>query len=525
MPLSDSWYADNTVRRGILVKVGVYSTGVAETIGETFKYISNVGYTTANSVISFLPAISGSMRFSESLSQDGGISISYGDIELLNIDGSLDDWIDPSKYVWVNRSVDIYYCDPNIVVDTEADIYTTFDLIFSGVIADIGSRSRNTLNIKVRDKMERLNAPITEVTLGTYGTWGTGSGQTNQDAVVPLVFGEPHNFQPLLIDPSQLEYQVSQGPIEQITEIRDNGVPIYTVSTLTGSATINLTTGKFKLTNPIVGECTISAQGVAKSIDLSNGTLLSTYNNNIANLIALLVTQYGNSVSKLTASELDLTNLSTFATANTQYVGLVLNSRENLLSICQALASSIGAQIYFTRQGKLQLLRYGVPTTDTSVSIGPEDMVLNSMAISDRSTIVAAKKLGYCKNWYMQDNLVTAIPVEHKYMFNTEYWLKTSDDTTGTKTLYRLNAEPVQKDTLLVDGSQAQAEAIRLNNYFGAIRTTYKFTGYSKLLTLKLGQPVSITHPRFGLSSGKSGQVVSLSPDWSGGKIDIEVVV
>lgn len=523
MALSQDWYNDTSKNRCVLIKVGVYSTGVAETSGEIFKYLANSGYTTLDGNTTYLPIVTGSLRFSESLSAEGGIAISYGDIELLNYDGSLDDWLDTTKYIWVNRPIEMYYGDPTVIVNSVTDIPTNFDLVFSGVIADIDSRTKDTLNIKVRDKMERLNTAVSEAVLGTYGSWG--SGQTNQDNLLPLIFGEPHNFQPMLINPALLEYYAGVGPIEQITEIRDNGVPIYTVGILTGGATVNLTTGKFQLTKPIVGECTVSAQGVKQSIDFNTGTLSNTYSNNIASLIAVLVTQYGKASTKLSISELDLPNFLAFSTSNTQYVGLYLNTRENVLSVCQNLANSVGAQVYFTRTGKLQLLQYGVPTTDASVSIGPEDMVINSLSISNRSTIVAAKKVAYCKNWYTQANLTTAIPTEHKYMFGSEYWYKTSEDTTGSKTLFKLNSEPTEKPTLLIDGTQANAEAIRLNNYFGQIRTTYKFTGFSRLLTLKLGQQVVLTHPRFGLGSGKTGQVVSLSPDWATGRIEIEVII
>jgi hypothetical protein len=523
MPLTQDWYDDTRNQRCVLVKVGVYSTGISETAGETFKYLSNVGMVTFDGSVAFIPLITGSLRFSESISSEGGIAISYGDIELVNQDGSLDNWLDTSKYIWVNRPIEIYYGSPQTILSTISDLTTSFDLVFSGVVSDIDSRSANTVNIKVRDKMERLNTAITEQVLGTYGTWG--SGQTNQDNVLPIIFGEPHNFQPMLIDPSQLEYYAGIGPIEQITEIRDNGVPIYTVGILTGGATVNLTTGKFKLTKPIVGDCTISAQGIKQSINFSNGILGSSYTNNVANIIAVLVTQYGKTSTKLSISELDLANFLAFSNTNVQYIGTYINSRENVLTICQNIASSVGAQIYFTRLGKLQILQYGVPTSDASVSIGPEDMLLNSLSISNRSTIVAAKKLGYCKNWFLQTNLVTAIPVEHKYMFGEEYWYKTSDDTTSSKTLYKLNTEPVEKSTYLIDGTQANAEAIRQNNYFGQIRTTYKFTGFSRLLTLKLGQPVTLTHPRFGLANGKLGQVVSLGPDWATGRVEVEVVV
>jgi hypothetical protein len=686
MTMPQTWYDDTSASRCIIAKVSVYSTGSAESIGEKVKYFSNRGYNTATADILIDPCMTGTVRFSESISSDGDIAISYGDLELDNTDGSKDVWLDVASYVWVNRSIQVYYGDPTQILANATAIASTFDLIFDGIIVDIGSRSRNTVNIKVRDKMERLNVPITETTLGTYGTWGAGVGQTNQDTVLPLIFGEPHNVQPLLIDPALLEYQINNGEIEQITEIRDNGVPIhdgvastssvtltfdtlgtsgantstlggggsfaigssfntetgctfgssfviyrsdiitpstsgtgclgpsisfsgdsastinidparaYTGITLdfaagtdaanitvhyetasassfdilpgfdwsmqtgqvlsvvgdiitsivitapygmiidnliltgTGSsglvgATVDLSTGKFKLSKPIVGDCTVSVQGIKKSINLNTGALVNSYNNNIASILATIVTQYGPSNSRLAASDIDLPNFLTFSTENTQPVGLAILDRQNILSICRDLTNSVGAQLYFTRQGKLQLITYGEFSSGSVVTITNKEIVHNTLSISNRSSIIAAKKIGYCKNWFVQNNLITAIPVQHKYWFSENYWLKTSEDTTNTKTLYKLNLEPVQKDTLLVRGSDAIAEATRLNNYFGVIRTTYRFTGTSKLLTLKLGQQVILQNNRFGLTSGKSGQVVTLEPNWTTGLIDVEVVI
>lgn len=524
MPMSQEWYDNPSNPRLIIAIVGVYSSGVHEPAGETLKYLTNSGFNTLQGDVSFLPFITGSLRVSESLSEEGSISMSYGDIEILNSSGELDSWLDGTGYIWVNRSVNIYYSDQNLSINNVSEIASTCDLVFSGVVADIDSRSRNVLNIKIRDKMERLNTPVSEDVLGTYGTWSSAQGQTNQDNIKPIIIGEPHNFQPLLIDPAQLEYWAGVGPLEQITEIRDNGVPVYTVGVIPGGATVNLTTGKFKLTKPIVGECTVSAQGLKKSLNLVTGVLENSYNNTIANAIAILVTQYGNTATRLLVSEIDLSNFNNFNTQSPQAIGVYVNSRENLLSLCQQVASSVGAQIYFTRVGKLRILRYGVPSSTPTVFITPEDMHLNSFSTSGRSQVLAAKKVGYAKNWYVQENLVTAIPQEHKYMFGTETWSKTSNDSTNVKTLYKLHSEPAEKPTYLIEGADAAAEALRLNNYFGLVRTKYRFTGFSKLLTIELGQQVHITYPRFGLQEGKNFQVVGLNPDWLAQKVDIEVV-
>lgn len=520
MPYSQNWLEDTAVRRCILIKATVYDVLATSEIS---IYMSTTGYITSDSSVMFLPIVSGGLSFTESISEDGSTSASYGDVEIINTNGDYDSWLDSTKYVWSNRAIQLYYGDPSWVATNFTQVTTDFELIFDGIISDIDSKSRDTINLKIRDKLERLNNPITENKLGTYGTWN--GGQTNQDSIRPLVFGEVHNVEPLLIDPSILEYMMNDGNTENLIELRDNGVPIYSVADLPGGATVSLATGKFTLTYPIYGVLTASLQGVKNSIDLSTGNLVSgSYVNRVANLIALITTQYGKSYSKLSNTDLDLDNLQTFDSANTQTVGIIITDRDNLLSVCEALASSLGAQLFFTRKGKLQLLKYGVPTSDASVTITDNDILHHSLNIVNRTKVIAATKLAYAKNWTIQTNLLTAIPQQHKDLYATEWLTVTIKDDT-IRSLYKLNVDPIQKDTYLITTANATTEATRLNDYFKTVRTTYGFTGTSKLLSLKVGQPVVLQHNRFGLSSGLSGQVVSLSPNWSKGQVGVEVLI
>ncbi|MFI3221379.1 MAG: hypothetical protein QX189_20020 [Methylococcales bacterium] len=537
MAYSQSWLEDPDAIRGILVEVYTAAWSGSAWV-EVPVYVSNIGYITTDALTVFNPVITGGAQFSETLSLDGSTSMSFGDIQIDNTSGGYDEVLDSTKYVWVNRPIKVYLGDPRWICANLAAIRTTFELVFDGVVADVDSKSRETLNIRVRDKLERLNTPLTEDTLGTYGSWG--SGQTNQESIKPLIFGEVFNIEPLYVDPANLEYMFNNGNSELVIELRDNGVPIYTHNgtsvTLNDGNTIYTSTGKIRLGRALAGTLTMSAQGVKNSIDLSSynstysaycgtGALVSgTYSNNIANLIALIVTQYGKSTTRLSAPDLDLVNLAAFASSNTQSVGTSITDRSNTLTVCQELATSIGAQLFMTRKGQLQLLRLGVPTTDASVTITDRDILHHSLSISNKVEVTAATTLSYCKNWTLQSSLLTMIPEQHKTMFANDTVPKTVEDPT-VKTLYKLDALPVVKDTMLIIGSEATTEATRLNNYFKTPRKVYKFTGFPKLMSLKLGQPVVLQHNRFGLSSGVSGQVISLAPNWLTSTIEIEVIV
>lgn len=519
MAYSQAWLEDASSIRGILIEATVKDV-VANT--ETTKYLSNIGYVVTDGTVSYLPIISGGVQVTETLPLDGSATLSFGDIELDNLSGELDDWLDSSKYIWVNRSIKAYIGDPRWLCANLSEVYTKFEKIFDGVIADIDSKTRTKLNIKIRDKLERLNTPITETVIGTYGNWA--SGQSNTDQLKPVVIGEVHNITPVLIDPSQLEYMVNRSSVESIIEIRDNGVPLYSSGTATTSgATVDLPAGKFKLNQAVAGTITASVQGTLGSFNFSTGSYTATYNNNVANLVALLAVNFGS--SPLSVAELDLPNLLNFSNANTQPVGLYTDTGTSVISACQEIASSIGAQIYISRKGQLQLLRIGENTSDAVVTITEDDILYQTLAILNRTEVVCTNKIAYCKNWTTQSNLTTAIYPEDKELFSTEYLPAKSTTDTAVKGVYRLSEDVPEKNTLLLKGTDAKAEANRLTNFYKVPRSVYKFTGTSKLLSLKLGQGVILTHSRFGLSQGKPGQVVSLSPDWLTSLVEVEVLI
>jgi len=805
--ITQTWLEDQTSIRCLLVEVTAWNVA---TSAETSFYLSSKGYVTSDSAVTFLPYLTGTLQTTESISIDGSLSMSFGDIQIANDNGDLDSWLDYTKYIWVNRGIKVYLGDPRWA-STLANIQssTTFEKIFDGIIADIDSSARESINIKVRDKLQRLNYPLTDNILGIYGTWA--GGQTNQDTIRPLIFGEVHNMSPILVggtaSPEYMFNDTNTGTLvtstaattnlitcastagffpnkqvvftfsttgysggfggivpgtayyiktvdsattftiaatytggningtaaftlsnatasiaypvlaetsitksESVIEIRSNGTPIYTDSgvfgtsvigtavttnlitcnntslftigypvvfttsignilagkvyyiktidsastftvsttqdlalavtliTATGTsqvfnvkytttasstalttnlitcaststfsvgsrivfntaiggisvstlyyvktidsgttftvsltdggaavtlstasaasdiyietrpilASVDLTTSKFVLKQAQPGPITASVQGVKRSINLSNSTVSNTftttgsqtatlsitpggllenvYTNNIANIIALIVTQYGQKSNKLSASDIDLTNFISFATTNIAPIGVLVSDRANVLTVCQEIAASANAQLFFNRAGQLQLLKLENSPSGTITSITDNDILHHSLHISSKTDITAAIKIGYCKNYTVQQNVAALTPGTAAVMFADEWYSNTQADT-GVQSIYKLDTTPVQKDTKLIVGSDASALATSLLSYYKVPHTIYAFTGTSKLMSLKLGQWVTLTHNRFGLNSGKSGQVITLSPDWANGIVNVEVII
>jgi hypothetical protein len=507
------WLRNPSAIRCILVEVTANINGT-----ETQLYLSNRNYVTqptdtpANTT--YLPILKTSVKFTENLSLEGTGSLSYGDIAVDNSTKEYDSWL---RAAWQGRAIKIFIGDPKFSRDN-------FTEIFTGLVANIGSSDPYTLNIQLRDFLDKLNTPITEAVVGNYfkGSLVTTLiyDNPNKEQVKPLVFGEVFNITPVLLDPTELEFMVHNGPIERIIDIRDNGVPLD----ITTGYTVDLTKGTFKLLNNPAGQITCSVQG-SKNPD---------YKNTVAEIIKRIVKNYGNpSVNGvITDSNIDLVNFSAFETANQQKVGIYISGKDNMLSVCQELAGSVGAQLVATRLGKLKLLKVDVPQAG-STSITDQDIISGTFQVSQKPDVIGTYKLGYCKNYTLQPGLLTGIPQAHRDLVSGE-WLSATFTNITASALYRLNVLPEQKNTLMLTDSklletdsdgQVLAEATRLVNLRSTQRYIYRFTATSMFLQVQIGDMITVTHSRFGLSAGVAAQVLSTEIDWDTGFINLEVLV
>lgn len=492
-----AWLGNQAAVRVVIIEVGVKLNGGSETT----RYLSTRPYTTkptdspANQY--YDPIVTTGIQFTERLDIDGQGSLSTGDIEIANYNGERDSWLDD---IWDNHTLKAWIGDPTW---DRAD----FQMIFNGVVANIDSKSRDVLNLSLRDKLQRLNTPVTDAVVG-----GTG---TNKDDVISLSFGEVANVTPKLIDPVTLKYQIHNGPVEGIFEVRDNGKKI--------DVSLDNPNGQFTLVRQSFGGVTCSVQGDKNVLLPGDGT--STYKNTISKLVRRIATGYGKVSDRFDSTDLDLTNLNAFETAFPQPVGIYADGRTNVLLLLQQLADSVGAQVVMSRLGLLRLIQLKIPGDGTPVVITESQMIERSLRIAERPFVKASVKLGFDRNWTVQTGLLTSIPEEHKVLLATE-WRSVTSTSTATQDDYKLNAAPVQVDTYLCTRTDAQAEALRRLNLWKVPRTVFEFEGTVDLLQgLELGGAATLYNKRFGLSLGKTGIVVSLAPDWMNGRVKVSVLV
>jgi hypothetical protein len=487
-----AWLGSSSAQRVTLFEVGVKSAG-----GDTMRYLSTKAY---NKVAStpYKAIVVSSLKVTESISMDGEASLSAGAIELNNADGKFDAWLDD---IWANQDVNAFVGD---VTWERADFF----LVFSGTIIDIGCKSRDRLTLELANKLERLNTPVTDLTIG-------GSA-TNPGALLPVPLGECSNITPVPTNPNTLEYAFGDGvdACELLMggaggpEVRTDGKPRFAI-------TVDLNAGRVKFNEAVgTGQVTCSVQGVK-----FNGT----YVNTIGMLVQYLVTRRGKATTRFTTADLDTAQLAAFEAAHPQPVGLYLTERTNVLDACHQLASSVGAQLVMSMTGKLRLIQFAIPTSAT-VEIRPSVQLDDSIDIEERIEVAAAVALNCCRNWTEQDNLQTLLPAAHTALY-AEQWLPVTSVDSSVQAVYKRDAAPDPIDTCLIRQVDAQAEADRRRDIVKVQRTRYSFDATPSQLLLELGQAVKLYSNRFNLSAGKIGLITSRSVDWGNLHSTLEVTV
>jgi hypothetical protein len=459
--------------------------------------------------------IRNNFTINQSISTEYTASISYSDIEIFNGNGEYDSYLSET-YVWNNQSAKVYI---GPLQETYTSINTNFELIFDGLILDIDSKDRNCINFKLVDKLQNLNTSLSELTLGNYyqGNIVAENIYNNQykNNLKPICFGEVHNITPLFTDPTTLEYMVHHTAVEQILEVRDNGVPVAFNTTIQVSS---IPQGSFRLIANPVGTITCSIQGSKAGVDLISGASTNSYFNTASSTIASILKNYG----KLVGYSSSVVDTASFSSQGSELVGVYIPDRVNVLQLCQDIAKHTGRILTVSRLGKLKLIDLAIPTS-TSNFITNSDILLNSLSLIKQISIVAGHRIGYAKNWTIQNNLETAIPQQHKELFSTEYLEYLAADTTA-KNNYNITTEPEIEGTYLIDIANATSIATKKLNLFKQPRKIYKMTCISKFLYLEVGDSVQLQLSRFGLMN-KYALIVTTVPDWIKGTIELEVLV
>lgn len=518
--------------------------------GNTSYYFSSLPYT--SQTINYDPVIIGGVSFNEQISLDGSASVGFGDIELENTNGERDSWI--NEY-WNKRNINIYIGD--VRWNKAAPLANQeFFQIFGGLVDSIGMRDRNVINLVLVDKLQRLNEPIQhrklkDITTNVFipGTTTMEEGSplyTNKDKVAPLLLGESFNIEGIPCQPSNpnttLIYSINDGQVFSIIEVRDNGVPI--------GFTPDLTHGTFTLTQAGYGQITATVQGETYP-ELADGAMLLTGIARIGNrgvhsplsLAKQIVTNLGDLSSRFNwATEVDTDSYDevgelSFGTYNsityTHYdirCGIYCTGGENKLDVIQKLLGSASIHIVVSQEGKLKFIKFQLPQNNslgTLTEISDSDFEFASSSITEISVPVGTIKLGYDKNYTLQDStLAGSVPITHKQLYKEDFVTAEDSIAYATSNEYNVSTAPPElQETTFIDTPFAAIEAKNRLGIWQVPRKVISFTGYAHLMSLELGEHIHLKTNRFGLENGKNGTVISIDKSWLTGRVTIGVLV
>lgn len=468
------WLKQDGVARTVLCEVGYYN----DDTGAGTRYLSNLGYATEASDtpanVYYDDRITRTPDFNREIQNIfGGITrYGFGDIELDNSDGRLDSWLLDG---FDGRVLKLYIGDKSWA-------RSDFRLILDGTCADIIASGSSIITLRARDKQALLNVDIQNDTLSV--------SNSNNGKPVPICYGQCFNVPAVLVDHTTHEYQVHDGTIEDITDVRANGVSV--------AYTKYLSTGKFRLSaNPFSQVITCDVKGAKPT----------TYLTTVADIVREIATARGGfSGSEIDDDAFDQLNVDAPYT-----VGTFVSSPRKILDVIGELAESVGAYVGVSRGGLLTIAQLkDHDAQDSVLSIGPDQIKQFGVDIEKKELPYQSIEVGYQKAFFVQKSgLAGSVTEENATIYGNDYRSFVATDVAVlTKNL--LADQAGMQETLIYTAADAEDEANRRMALYSNTRIVYNVSCYATPFLLDIGDVVDITYSRFGLSAQK-GVIVGIS--------------
>lgn len=480
MAISDAqylaWLKQAGQKRVLLAEVQAYVTGT----GVVTRYLATRGYvsTPADTPASttYLGIIMAVPQFRARMGNAFGQAAAsgWGDLVLGNIDGEFDAWLDDG---WDGRAVTLYFGDASW---PKSD----FRAVLTGLIADIAAPSRDRLALKLRDKLDALNVPLQKTLVG--------GSTANANQPKPVALGACFNAPPPCDDTATHRYLVHDAAVNDVTDVRDNGVSVGG-----GGYTKDNANGRFTLAAAPAGQVTCDVQGAKPSAYLVK--------------CADLVEHVAKTYTAIVAGDIDSTNFSAFNTTCAQTLGLWVGDRANARDVVARLAGAVGADLVTSRAGLLQLVRLAAPSGTADLTLGVGDIVQRGVRLLRRYVPIQTYRLGYKQNHAIQrEGLAAGVSEANREAYGAPYLVAT-DTNAGVTTKYLLAENPDMVPSVLTDATEAATEADRRATLWSVVRHVWEVQCWTAPFQLQLGDIVDVTHPRFGMSGTLKTVLVGLT--------------
>lgn len=422
----------------------------------------------------------------------GGLAQVFAEIELANGDGGLDQL--PGNYSLEGRAVRLYVGRPT-------DRFRDFGRAFSGVVqsCQIGmSSARLTLS----DGAARLDRVVNETAYA--GTGGAEGGSDLKGKAKPKAFGYVYNISPPLVNAASLVYQVHDGAILDVPAAYDRQVALTKVAAPPGAGqySVDTSAGTITLGATPSGTVTCDVQGDASG---------SGYVEKAGELVLRLL----NSVSSLTTSDIDSTSFVNLNGEITAPVGIWIGpeERRTVAECVDELLAGVGAYGGFNRQGAFTVGRIKSPAGVAPVATYTTEHILEL----EREPLPEPVEptawrvvVGWRRNYTVQADVASSVTSARRTFAAAAARVVTSESS-SIKSRYLVAREYGPPPVVMVDQSDAEAEALRLFNLWAVPRGQYRVKLPIAALSSDLGSVVWLDHPRLRLAAGAPARVIAHS--------------
>lgn len=436
-----------------------------------------------------------------------------GDVEIFNDDGWLDDYV--NDYSVDGRTVRILFGPENGAYSEFRELESAFGLAWQG--------DESSVRLSVQDLQFRLDQPFqTSAYAGTGGIEGTSSlaGQLK-----PRLIGHRYNFTPVLIDPSNNVYQISESPIYDIVEVRDGGEPLTDegtdASTYAALIGASLDEGEWCRSSNL-GLLRIYPAGGSLASVLSveaKGDSTDGYTQDTGDLIVRELRNRAGFVD----TEIDA---GSFAPLNAYDSGYWFNGEDDSVTfrdVIKSLTKQTNGRLI--ADSKIRAIRIIDPSSATYnytlqkeqiVSIEPDGVIYPPVV----KTLVRYRP----NDTALADTEIVGSIDDDKQDMQKEY-LETYYRDASVLLRHKGAQKQIVIDTDLIDEDSAITLAASVGELWRTERQIYRVTANREALFFTVGSVVQITHPRYGFSSGRNALIVQRVNDYNNQQAELVVLV
>lgn len=440
----------------------------------------------------------------------GGLARVFAEVQLANLDGGLDALL--RDYALDGRMVTVLLGGPD-------DARDTYGVVFRGVVDSL-TATEAALALRLSDGLAKLDRPIQDTTYA--GSGALEGGADLKDKPKPEGWGKALNIAPPLVDSTKLIYQVRDGAINDVPEVRDRGIALIREADYGSAAEMNATAptagryrvwpagGYFRLGATPAGTVTCDAE-----LDASG----AGYVNRTGDILLRILGAF------LTSSEINPTSFVQLNADAPGAVGIWIGAESRTVAdVMDELLAGIGAFGGFSRLGTFTVGVVAAPAGISVASYSEQEIPsIEREPLPGSFEPVAWRVLvGYQRNYTPQTDLAAAVTAAVR-TFAAQMLRIIKREDAALKSRRLLATEYGPTPGLFALQADADTEAQRLFDLWANPRACYRVPLPAQGIVRDLGDVVTIAYPRFGLTNGVQARVIGHRI--SGLKSEIKVIV